>query len=176
VPAFVARSRTYAGTLPDSARTLLVVETGAKLVQPSAPDASIEAGDGCCRRRTRRRRGGGRRAAAGRCQVVERASLGAYTTATRTYANGAIFTGWYVGATPEARTQNEAEATQRRYSRREVMVPSGPPLWVERDGAGGGGGRGGAPGVDAVPAAGRGGERAGGRVHARGRAGRSWRR
>ena len=136
VPAFVARSRTYAQTLPASARTLLVIEAGAKLVQPGPPDASIAAGERVVAAADSPAAGRWAKGRRGAVQVAERAALGAYTTATRTYANGAIFTGWYVGGTPEGRTQNEAEATQRHYTKREVMMPSGPPLWVERAGLG----------------------------------------
>src|SRR5690606_14514374 len=60
-------------------------------------------------------------------------ALDTYTTATRTYAGGQIFTGWFVGVTDDQRTQDEPMATRLSYPRREVLVPSGPPVWVERE-------------------------------------------
>lgn len=128
VPAFVARSREYAATLPDSAKTLLLIEQGARLVEASEPDTTIAGGQF--------RAAGG--AAAGRwvqvrpgtVQVVARSTLGAYTTSSNTYAGGQVWTGWYVGATDGQRTRNEAEG--KNWPRREVMVPSGSPVWVDQ--------------------------------------------
>lgn len=138
VPAFIERSRTYAKTLPETARTLLQVESAAKFVQPAAPDVTVPAG-------TRLAPVGG--AAAGRwvkvrrseVRVAERSTLGTFTSATNTYSSGAVWTGWYVGARDDQRTRNEGEAERLNYRRREVMMPSGPELWVERGALGEGG-------------------------------------
>jgi predicted chitinase len=137
VPAFIARCRAYAEKLPESERTLLVVESAAKFVQPSEPDVALTPGQ--------------QLAAAGESserwvkvkrretKIVPRSSLGSYSSATKSYSTGEAWTGWYVGASDDQRTQNEREAERLGYNRREVTVTSGPELWVERSALGEGG-------------------------------------
>jgi predicted chitinase len=65
-------------------------------------------------------------------QVLERSKLGSFQESTNTYSTGAIWTGWYVGARNDQRTQNKADAESKGYNRREVLAPTGAALWVDR--------------------------------------------
>ena len=130
LPAFIARCRAYAKTLPAGSGTLFVIERGAKLVVQANPDGELTAaehatpvGDAA---------GAWTRVRRATKVVMEKSALGAYTSATRTYANGASWTGWYVGASNTQRTQSEAAAKAGGFSRREVLVPTGQPVWVEK--------------------------------------------
>lgn len=131
VPAFIAGCRAYARTLPGGSGSLFVIERGARLVAQAPPDDELAATDQTIpvadssegpwtrvRRATK--------------SVMAMSALGAYTPATRTFANGATWTGWYVGATDNLRTQSEAAAKKDIYMRREVLTPSGQPVWVEK--------------------------------------------
>lgn len=131
LPAFIAKCRAYARTLPAGSGSLFVIEKGAKLVaqvtangELAATDAVVPVAGASAGAWTQVRRA--------TKTVIAKSTLGAYTSATRTYANGATWTGWYVGATDNLRTQSEATARASNYARREVMMPSGPPVWVEK--------------------------------------------
>ena len=132
VRAFIGKCRTYAKTLPVGPDFHLVIEPGAKLVQPSAPTTSIEAGAMVAPQGDANKAGAYVSVKRVSKHVATRSSLGAYTTATKTYANGAVFTGWYVGATDDLRTQSESEATKKGYARREVLAPTGNAVWAAR--------------------------------------------
>ena len=130
LPVFIAKCRAYARTLPAGSRTLFVIEKGARLVVQASPDGELAAagqavpvGDAA---------GAWIKVRLATKIIAEKVALGAYNSATRTYANGAIWNGWYVGATNDLRTQSEAAARTGGYTRREVMVPVGPPVWVEK--------------------------------------------
>ncbi|HEY0135255.1 MAG TPA: hypothetical protein VGB85_14320 [Nannocystis sp.] len=130
VPAFVNKCRAYARTLPAGSGSLFVIDKGAKLVVQTNPsgeiagtDQAVPVGDATgawvkVRRATK--------------TIAEKATLGAYNSANHTYASGAVWTGWYVGPTNNLRTQSDAAAKKAGYTRREVMVPVGPPVWVEK--------------------------------------------
>lgn len=137
VPAFIERCRAYAQTLPEGSRTLLVIEIGAKLVQPSAPDVTLGAGQRVVP--TAAQRGSGRwvKVRPGEVRLVERTALGTYQQSTNTYSTGEIWTGWYVGDTDDQRTQDRRVG--QSYSHREVIVPNGEDVWVERGSLGEGG-------------------------------------
>lgn len=132
LPAFIEKCRAYARTLPAGSGNLFVIEKDAHLVQPAQPDGQI----GPTEQATPV--GGASESAWVKVQrgtptVMQRTALGKYNTATRTYAGGQIFTGWFIGAQDNQRTQDEATATRLGYPRREVLVPSGPQVFVERE-------------------------------------------
>ncbi|WAS90014.1 hypothetical protein [Nannocystis punicea] len=131
VPAFIEKCRQYAKTLPAGSGTLFVVEKGAKLVQPAQPNGEIGANDGVVPVESKAT-GAWAQVKRGTTQVMDRGKLGDYNSASKTYKSGAVFTGWFVGAQDGQRTQDEAESKRLGYQRREVMIPSGQPLWVER--------------------------------------------
>lgn len=132
VRAFIEKCRAYAKTLPIGNDFHLVIEPGARLVQPGEPNTSIEAGASVAPQGDAAKAGAYVSVKRVTKQLWTRSALGTYTSATRTYSNGAVFTGWYVGASDDQRTQSEAEATRKGYSRREVMAPTGDPVWAER--------------------------------------------
>lgn len=131
--AFVERSRAYARTLTTVGTDFhLVIEPGAKLVVPPEPDTTIEAGATVGAVNSGTATGGYVKAQRQTVQVMARSALGAYNSSTKSYASGQTFTGWFVGATDAERTQDEAAATRLGYARREVTVPTGTAVWVER--------------------------------------------
>lgn len=140
VPTFVAHSRAYAKKLPPGG-SRFVVEQGAMLVYQSQADVQIKPGEAVCPAADSPASGRWAKVRRGVVQVVERARLGAFNSGSNTYANGAVWTGWYVGAGPQERTRSEADARKHNYTRREVVTPTGPSLWVERSALGGGGAR-----------------------------------
>jgi len=132
VPAFIEQSRSYAKTLPAGSGTLLVIDKGAKLVTPSKADGELPATERLILLADAPPSGAWTKVKRAALQVVEKVKLGAYNSSTKTYANGALWTGWYVGVRDDQRTQDEATATRLGYTRREVQVPIGEPLWIER--------------------------------------------
>lgn len=132
VRAFVEKCRAYAKTLPATAMTQLVIEAGAKLVKPGEPDASFHPGERFGPMAGASKTDAFAKVTRFTVSVAERSTLGAFTTATNTYGNGSIWTGWYVGKTDGERTQSEAESKAKKYTRREVMRASGTPVYVER--------------------------------------------
>src|SRR5690606_26048022 len=131
LPGFIERSRSYAETLPEGSGSLLVIEAGATLVEPPPPDLSLASGE---RIRVEGEPASGRFARLSRLtlQIAERRTLGDFSSSTNSYSSGAVWTGWYVGVNDGQRTQNQAESDRGGYTRREVLVPAGEPLWVER--------------------------------------------
>ncbi|MDC0668033.1 SH3 domain-containing protein [Nannocystis radixulma] len=134
VPAFVERCRKYAETLPAAGKSLLLIESGALLVEPTAADVTIDGtqeikADGASSGRWVKVR-------RGTLQLAERSALGTFSSKTNTYTGGLQWTGWFVGPTDNLRTKSEAEAKQKGYTRREVLALSGPPVWIERSALG----------------------------------------
>lgn len=131
LPAFIELCRRYARTLPAGSGTLFVVEKDAKLVQPAPANGELGAADAVVPVESKAT-GAWTQVKRATPQVLDRNRLGDYDTATKTYTGGATFTGWFVGAQDGQRTQDEAAARRLGYGRREVLMPSGQPLWVER--------------------------------------------
>ena len=141
VPAFIAASREYARSLPAGSGSLLVIDKGAKLVMPSQPSLSLDPAQMLVEASDSPAVGPWVKVRRGQLHVHPRASLGTYSSATNRYANGAKWTGWYVGYNSTQRTRDKALANKLRYGRREVLVPYGDPLWVERTALAGGAAR-----------------------------------
>lgn len=135
VAAFVAECRNYAKTLPEGSGSRLVVEPGAQLVQPTEPDVDVEPGAKISATSDSPAAGPWAKVRRMSPHTVERAKLGAYHSDTGKYAKGGTFTGWYVGATDDQRTQSAKEAAAKGYTRREVLILTGKPIWVKREDA-----------------------------------------
>lgn len=132
VPKFIEDSRRYAATLPAGSGSLFVVDVGAKMVYPSKPQLTLGAGERVVEAAGSAKEGRWAKVTRVKLELREREALGAYNGQTKTYAKGGAWTGWFVGAKDTDRTRNEAEAKSKKYTRREVQVPMGEPLWVER--------------------------------------------
>ncbi|QQQ00761.1 SH3 domain-containing protein [Lysobacter enzymogenes] len=132
VPTFIADSRRYAATLPEGGGSLFVVDVGAKMVYPSKPQLTLGAGEHVVEAPGSSKEGRWAQVTRVRLELREREALGAFNAQTQAYAKGGVWTGWFVGAQDTDRTRNEAEAKKKKYTRREVKVPFGEPLWVER--------------------------------------------
>lgn len=131
VPAFIAACRSYAESLPADSRTRLVIEQGALPVRPSEPDVTLEPGTQVHPEADAK--GPWVKVQRLAVKIVERKQLGDYSSSTRRYSTGETWTGWYVGASDAERTQSEAEAKQKGYTRREVLAPSGDPVWLRQE-------------------------------------------
>lgn len=132
VPEFLSHSRSYASNLPVGSGALLVIESGARLVSPDGPDITLAAGEQLRPVTDSPNVGLWVKVCRISVQALEKARLGTFHEATNSYANGATWTGWYVGASDNQRTRSREEANRKGYTRREVLVPLGKPLWVDR--------------------------------------------
>ncbi|AKJ01518.1 muramidase (phage lysozyme) [Archangium gephyra] len=132
VPAFIGLSRNHAKTLPEGSGSLFVIESGARLVYPDKADTNLAPGEHVTLLDGSSKAGHWLKVSRVSAQVMERSKLGTFNKATNSYAKGGTWTGWFVGARADQRTRDEAEATRKGYTRREVLVPTGKPFWVER--------------------------------------------
>jgi hypothetical protein len=138
-PAFLAKSRARDAQLPASAKTLLVIAKGAKMVpQPAKPDQTLATGARLKAATGSPANGRWAKATVLEPKLMERSALGAYNAKKKTYAGGQVFTGRYAGASDtdvisEAQFTGLSRTAQQPYSRREVLVAAaGDPIWVER--------------------------------------------
>jgi hypothetical protein len=132
VKAFVNKSRDYAKKAPAPTSGLFVIEKGAKLVSPSVSDITLSPTELVLPAAGTSQSAKWIKVYRVELKVLERDKLGAYNKTNNTYANGGIWTRWYVGDKAEQRTQSEAEMKRLGYKRREVKVGKGQPIWVER--------------------------------------------
>ena len=132
VPEFVGRSRSYAETLAASSRSMLVVEKGVRLVAPSEPNITLSPGEQVRMTMDSPKRGRWAKVCRVTLKVQAKNELGSYDSQTNTYATGATWNGWYVGTSDNQRTRSKEKAARLGYGRREVWVPNGQALWVER--------------------------------------------
>lgn len=132
VPTFVAAARSHSESLPKASKSLLLIDKGCQLVQPAPPTQTTTAGQALLEQSDSPATGQWARARVATVQIMARTALGAYTSKSKMYTGGQKWTGWYVGAKDSQRTQSESEATRLGYLRREVLVPQGQPVWVER--------------------------------------------
>ncbi|QOW21540.1 glycoside hydrolase family 19 protein [Novilysobacter avium] len=135
VEAFIAKSRERAGELDEKHKTLLLIEAGAKLALPTKADQRITESDGVVLDATSPKTGQWAKVRKGPLQVVGKTGLTRYTTATRTYSNGNVLSRVVDagGNAIEVDAYNALSAADKAaYTRREVMVPSGDAVWVER--------------------------------------------
>nr|WP_228482200.1 peptidoglycan DD-metalloendopeptidase family protein [Lysobacter sp. H21R4] len=135
VEAFIAKSRERAGELDEKHKTLLLVEAGAKLALPTKADQRIAESDGVVLDATSPKTGQWAKVRKGSVQVVGKTGLTGYTTANRTYSNGNVLSRM-VDARGNAIEVDAYSALpvagKAAYTQREVLVPSGGAVWVER--------------------------------------------
>lgn len=133
LPTFVKTARRYAALLPPNTGTMFVIDQGARLKLPAAHDTTwpadtrvIQHKDGAIGPWAKVQKAG--------LVNMDRGALGAYSSKTRRYAKApdAEWTGWFVGATDAERTLDENAARKQKYNRREMRVPQGEVMWVER--------------------------------------------
>ncbi|MGH8086371.1 MAG: glycoside hydrolase family 19 protein [Lysobacter sp.] len=127
VPAFMAASRAWASQLGEQHKTLLKIPPGARLSQPAEPDRVLPAGATLIATVDSPPNGAWAKARVSHLQIVDRSVLGNYDSTTRTYSNGAVFTGRYFDASGTRASTDAGDNTKR-----EVLMPSGEPVWVER--------------------------------------------
>lgn len=132
--AFIDKSRARAAELPDSSRTLLLVEEGAQLVLPGEADQTIASTEGAVAEKST---AGAKWAQVrkGTVQTLARSTLGSYSgDSTRIYggkhhllramdANG--------NGIDLAQFNALDSAAKANYPNREVITVEGDPLWVE---------------------------------------------
>ena len=133
LPEFIAQSRRYAGLQKEGSGTLFVAEAGAHLRHPAEPDGLLEADAVLMELKDS---GLSPWAKVQRCtlRIMDFSALGAYSTQDKSYANfkDAQFTGFFIGATAQERTQSAQVSKEKRYNRRELRFPIGLPFWVLR--------------------------------------------
>lgn len=136
LPAFIERCRARAVQFDARQRTLLHLQVGARLCQAVAADRTFPPGVQFVEQATSPKKGPWALATPMQPQVVARSALSGYQPGPpATYLlNGqrVRFTGRFFGATDTEVTNSEAESTARGYRRREVLVPSGEPVWIDR--------------------------------------------
>lgn len=135
VEGFIAKSRGRAKQLKDNQKTLLFIETGAKLALPTAADQTITETDGIAPDATSPKTGDWVKVRKGALQVVTKVGLDGFVKASRTYDNGRVFSR-ILDADSNAIALDAYTALpandQAKYTQREVMVSSGDPVWVQR--------------------------------------------
>ncbi|WP_333627783.1 M23 family metallopeptidase [Stenotrophomonas cyclobalanopsidis] len=127
VPGFIGRCRAYAATRPASERNMLVLEVGARLVTPIASDTNLGAG-AIIAIAADSPKGAWQKVHRSIAEQVGRKTLGKYNEKTKRYADGRLFTGWYISAKGE-RTQSEKIGG--KWPDREVLTQLDEVFWVE---------------------------------------------
>ncbi len=135
VAGFIAKSRERAKQLEDKHKTLLFIDTGATLALPAAADLQIAEREGLIVDATSPKSGQWVKVRKGALQVVAKAGLTGYVSATRTYANGSVLSRVVDGdgtAIDVEAFNALSKANQAAYTQREVVLPTGDAVWVER--------------------------------------------
>ncbi|HEL3809155.1 TPA: peptidoglycan DD-metalloendopeptidase family protein [Stenotrophomonas maltophilia] len=127
VPGFIGRSRAYAATRPENERNMLVLDVGVKLVTPIASDTALAAGS-IVAIAADSPKGAWVKLHKSVAEQVPRKALGKYNEKTKRYADGRMFTGWYVSSTGE-RTQSEKVGG--KWPDREVLTELDDVFWAE---------------------------------------------
>ncbi|NZA28124.1 calcium-binding protein [Luteimonas sp. SJ-92] len=133
---FLAKSRTRDQELDPKQKTLLVVEPGATLALPAEPDLQLAPGESVAPTADSPKSGEWVKVRKGALQIVPKATLSGYSTATRTYGGGQILS-MIVGVTDTDRISLETynaltTEQQQSYSRREVLPAGGTEVWAQR--------------------------------------------
>ncbi|MBN6149861.1 calcium-binding protein [Xanthomonas sp. AmX2] len=134
--AFMAKSRERAKLLDAKQKTLLKIDVGAKLVLPTEPDQQIGAEEATALVP------GGKEGAwvqvrKGTLQIMDKGSLSGFNSSTHTYGGGQILHRVLGAADSDSITEAAYNALKTKeekdkYPRRQVLVPSGTPVWVEK--------------------------------------------
>ncbi|KIQ96079.1 hypothetical protein [Lysobacter sp. A03] len=133
VEGFIAKSRERAKLLDEKHKTLLLIEAGATLASPAKADQQIVANDGITLDTTSPKTGAWAKVRKGPMEVVGKDSLSGYDKATRTYGNGSVLSRILdADGNAIALDAYNALTDKSAYTRREVMVPTGDPVWVQR--------------------------------------------
>lgn len=136
VPAFLSTSRAYGANLDAKQKTLLKIDEGAKLCLPSEPDQTLAADATVTQAKDSPKKGFWVKVQPTTKQIVDRSTLGAYDKSKKTYANGATLSRVVGDTDTDAISEDQFnklnDAEQKSYSRREVLLPTGNPLWIER--------------------------------------------
>ncbi|UKE68174.1 calcium-binding protein [Xanthomonas cerealis pv. cerealis] len=133
---FIAKSRERAKLLDAKQKTLLKIDVGAKLVLPSEPDQQIGAEEAAAVVP------GGKDGAwvqvrKGTLQIMDKGSLSGFNSTTHTYGGGQILHRVLGASDSDSITEAAYNALKTKeekdkYPRRQVVVPSGPPVWVDK--------------------------------------------
>ncbi|MCK9386345.1 MAG: pesticin C-terminus-like muramidase [Nevskia sp.] len=139
IEGFIAKSRAYAAKLDESQKTQFSIEVGAQLCQPAAPDQTLAAGVAVkVLSGADAGKGPWQRVQPLKTVILARGVLGAYNAKSGGHGSyvyqgqHADFTGRYLGATDTVSTTDAEEGKKAIYTRREVHMPEGQPVWVER--------------------------------------------
>lgn len=133
LPVFVKTARKYASLLPPNTGSMFLIDKGAKLKLPVAHDTTwpadtrlVQGKDGAIGPWAKIQKAG--------LVVMDREALGAYSSKSKRYAKApdAEWTGWFVGPADTDRTLDEKLAKKLNYKRREMRMPQGDAVWVER--------------------------------------------
>ncbi|SMQ95264.1 calcium-binding protein [Xanthomonas fragariae] len=133
---FIAKSRERAKLLDAKQKTLLKIDVGAKLVLPSEPDQQIGAEEAAAVV------AGGKDGAwvqvrKGTLQIMDKGSLSGFNSTTHTYGGGQILHRVLGASDSDSITEAAYNALKTKeekdkYPRRQVLVPSGAPVWVQK--------------------------------------------
>lgn len=139
VPAFLTRSRQRAATLDAKTKNKLHIKVGTKLCDPVPSDAAIAAGTTLVEATDSPKAGMWAKATRIQATILPRTSLTAFQNGTGTNKGSYLhngkrvqFTGRFFGATDAQVTTEKTQADSLGYTRREVLLPTGEPVWVER--------------------------------------------
>lgn len=139
VPAFIARSKARSAKLDAKTKTRLHIHAGARLFEPTPSDLAIPAGTRLIETADSPKSGLWVKATQMVKAIVARNSLTDYKAGTGTskgsYKHGGKrveFTGRFFGPTDADVTTDETVRKNLGYNRREIMMPTGEPLWLER--------------------------------------------
>ena len=134
IEAFIATSRARAAELEPRQKSILVIESGAKLCQPAVADMMVPAGS-ILWRFSAKEAGGGpwlrvRKTTPTIVPVDElKEPQGSGSSGSFLYRGQRVqFTGNYVNSKGEQTTDRSKRAL---FTRRELLIPSGPPFWIE---------------------------------------------
>ncbi|PPV04652.1 hypothetical protein XBLMG947_4142 [Xanthomonas bromi] len=133
---FIAKSRERATLLDAKQKTLLKINVGAKLVLPSEPDQQIGAEEAAAVV------AGGKDGAwvqvrKGTLQIMGKDSLSGFNSTTHAYGGGQILHRVLGASDSDSITETAYNALKTKeekdkYPRRQVLVPSGAPVWVDK--------------------------------------------
>jgi hypothetical protein len=133
---FIAKSRERAKLLDAKQKTLLKIDVGAKLVLPSEPDQQIGAEEAAAVVP------GGKDGAwvqvrKGTLQIMDKGSLSGFNSTTHAYGGGQILHRVLGASDSDSITEAAYNALKTKeekdkYPRRQVLVPSGAPVWVQK--------------------------------------------
>lgn len=139
VPAFIARSKARSAKLDAKTKTRLHIHAGARLFEPTPSDLAIPAGTRLIETADSPKSGIWVKATQMVKAIVARNSLTDYKAGTGSskgsYKHGGKrveFTGRFFGPTDADVTTDETVRKNLGYNRREIMMPTGEPLWLER--------------------------------------------